>query len=179
MILRFLSYHTTLRICNIFNLKLDPSDPSPSSFIQAGSAPPSGSASALWPRLRRIQSEIISRIHSSHSKSLAGAPNSKGHATADRAHGNLEGRAPRAAGAHAVGTGKPYFYGAGRILGRVSRLYGYSMLLSGISSLFVTGISSLPLTKWDDKDNGGVPRAHNELVNVLLMLWFSAGVSCL
>ena len=77
---------------------------------------------------------------------------------------------------HAAGGSKPYFYGAGRILGRVSRLYGYSGLLSGISFLFLSGFSSLPLTKWDDK---GVPRAHVELVSVLLMLWFSAGVSCL
>ena len=79
----------------------------------------------------------------------------------------------------AAGTGKPYFYGAGRILGRVSRLYGYSLLVSGISSLFMSGFSSLPLTKWDDKDKEGVPRPHVELVSVLLMLWFSAGVSCL
>ena len=74
---------------------------------------------------------------------------------------------------------KPYFYGAGRILGRVSRLYGYSLLLSGISTLFQLGFSSLPLTKWEDKDKGGVPRAHNELVSVLLVLWISACVSCL
>ena len=76
-----------------------------------------------------------------------------------------------------MGTGKPYFYGAGRILGRVSRLYGYSLLVSGIGSIFLSGFSSLPLTKWDDKDKG--PRAHNELVSALLMLWMSAAVSCL
>ena len=79
-----------------------------------------------------------------------------------------------------MGTGKPYFYGAGRILGRVSRLYGYSMLSSGISSLFMSGFSSLPLTKWDDQDKeGGVPRAHVELVSILLMLWLGVGVSSL
>ena len=72
---------------------------------------------------------------------------------------------------------KPYFYNAGRILGRVARLYGYSMLLSGISSLFLSGFSSLPLTKWDGKE--GVPRADVVLVSVLLKLWISAGVSCL
>ena len=76
-----------------------------------------------------------------------------------------------------MGNAKPYFYGAGRILGRVSRLYGYSMLLSGISSLFLTGFSSLPITKWDDKEKGGIPRAHNELVSVLLILWMAVAVS--
>ena len=78
-----------------------------------------------------------------------------------------------------MGTGKPYFYGAGRILGRVSRLYGYSLLVSGIGSIFLSGFSSLPLTKWDDKEKeGGVPRAHNELVSLILMIWISAFVSC-
>ena len=103
----------------------------------------------------------------------------------DRTEGNL--RELQVAGARsfprrqdlAAGSAKPYFYGAGRILGRVSRLYGYSLLVSGISCLFVSGLSSLPLTKWDDKDKGGVPRAHVELVSVLLKLWMSAGVSCL
>ena len=77
--------------------------------------------------------------------------------------------------ARAYGNAKPYFYGAGRILGRVSRLYGYSFLLSGISSLFVTGFSSLPLTKWDDKE--GVPRADVVLVSLLLKLWIAVAVS--
>jgi hypothetical protein len=59
----------------------------------------------------------------------------------------------------------------------VSRIYGYSTLLSGISTLFLCAFSSLPLTKWDDKDKGGVPRAHVELVSVLLMLWIGAANS--
>ena len=95
----------------------------------------------------------------------------------ERALGVTDARSDARARNRAAGTGKPYFYGAGRILGRVSRLYGYSLLLSGISSLFMSGFSSLPLTKWDDKDNGGIPRAHNALVSVLLNLWLSAGVS--
>ena len=101
----------------------------------------------------------------------------------DRAQGNREGRALQVAGARpsprrqdrARVNAKPYFYSAGRILGRVSRLYGYSLLVSGISSLFVTGFSSLPLTKWGDKE--GVPRADAVLVSVLLNLWLSAAVS--
>ena len=107
--------------------------------------------------------------------------------TADRAEaepeegalGVADARSDAQARNRATGTGKPYFYETGRILGRVSRLYGYSLLLSGISTLFQLGFSSLPLTKWEDKDKGGVPRAHNELVSVLLMLWIAAGVSCL
>ena len=103
--------------------------------------------------------------------------------TADRAEAEREERALGVANAHsdararnrAAGTAKPYFYGVGRILGRVSRLYGYSLLLSGITSLFVTGFSSLPLTKWDDKE--GVPRADVVLVFILLKLWLSLAVS--
>ena len=72
-----------------------------------------------------------------------------------------------------VGGAKPYFYEAGRILGRVSRLYGYALLPSAISSLFVSGISSLPLTRWDD----GVPLADIGLVSVLLNLWMGMAVS--
>ena len=101
----------------------------------------------------------------------------------DRAQGNREGRALQVAGTRPFaqrqdrgnGSAKPYFYGVGRILGRVSRLYGYSLLLSGISSLFVTGFSSLPLTKWGDKE--GVPRADVVLVSVLLKLWLAVAVS--
>ena len=70
---------------------------------------------------------------------------------------------------------KPSFYDSGRILGRISRLYGYSFLLSGIVSLFVSGISSLPLTKWDDEE--GVPRADVALVMAVLFLWLSGAVS--
>ena len=109
------------------------------------------------------------------------------HRTENRARkANTEEMASRVAGRvaartrnRAAGTGKPYFYGAGRVLGRVSRIYGYSLLTSGITSLFLCGFSSLPLTKWEDKDEGGVPRAHVELVSVVLMLWISTGVSCL
>ena len=73
------------------------------------------------------------------------------------------------------GIAKPYFYDAGRILGRISMLYGYSLLISGISSCFLTGFSSLPLTRWDDE--GGIPQPDVGVVSVLLMLWFTAGVS--
>ena len=104
-----------------------------------------------------------------------------------------------------MGNAKPYFYGTGRMLGRVSRLYGkfarseskpqmrqsrkslkhhsyvsafwagYSFLVASISSLFVSGFSSLPLTKWDDK--GGIPQADVVLVSVLDLLWISVAVS--
>ena len=74
-----------------------------------------------------------------------------------------------------TGIEKPHFYEAGRILGRVSRLYGYSLLLAGIAALFVSGFSSMPLTNWDDK--AGIPRAEVALVSVLLKLWCGLSVS--
>ena len=65
--------------------------------------------------------------------------------------------------------------GAGRIVEQLSKLFGYSFLISSVCSIFVSGISSLPLTKWDDKDI--VPHADVALVSVLLALWIGVGVS--
>ena len=83
--------------------------------------------------------------------------------------------APRADQDRADGDEKPFFYDAGRILGRISRLYGYSLLIAGIHSIFMSGVSLLPLTKWDGEE--GVPRADVILVSLLLKLWICAGVS--
>ncbi len=54
----------------------------------------------------------------------------------------------------------------GYSLEQCSKLYGYALLISGIDSLFVAGVSSLPLTNWDDED--GVPRADTFAVSALL-----------
>ena len=75
----------------------------------------------------------------------------------------------------ADGFPKPTFYDAGRILGKTSRLYGYSFLHAGICSVFVSGVSSLPLTAWDDE--GHVPKANVTLVSLFLFLWFAITVS--
>ena len=64
-----------------------------------------------------------------------------------------------------------------KIVEDLSRTYGYALLGSVLNIVFVLGVSSLPLTKWDAE--GGVPRAHVELVSILLMLWLGVGVSSL
>ena len=75
----------------------------------------------------------------------------------------------------AAGSTKPYFYDTGRILGRISRLYGYALVISGCSSVFASAVSSLPLTDWGD--DGGVPRANLGVVTMLIDLWSGVAVS--
>ena len=58
----------------------------------------------------------------------------------------------------------------GRIVEQCSRLYGYAFLISGIDSIFLVGVSSLPLTKWDDDD---VPHADTFAVSALLGTWLA------
>ena len=70
---------------------------------------------------------------------------------------------------------KPAFYASGRIVEKLSKLYGYSIIIAGISSIFTSGFSSLPLTKWDNEQ--GVPRADVALVNLLPPLWIGLAVS--
>lgn len=52
---------------------------------------------------------------------------------------------------------------SGFIIENVSRLYGYALLISGFDSLFLSGVASLPLTKWNST---GVPRADVVAVSV-------------
>ena len=63
-------------------------------------------------------------------------------------------------GAHAVG----------RVLEQVSKIYGYSFLVSAIDGIFISGISLLPLTNWDGE---GVPRADVFVVSLTLGVWGS------
>ena len=70
---------------------------------------------------------------------------------------------------------KPSLYGVGRIVEHVSRLYGYSFVISGICSMVASAVSSLPLTKWDEEE--GVPQADVVAVNVLIAIWDAVGVS--
>ena len=58
----------------------------------------------------------------------------------------------------------------GRILEQCSKLYGYAFLVSGIDSIFLAVVSSLPLTKWNDD---GVPRADPFAVSTLLGTWLA------
>ena len=55
-----------------------------------------------------------------------------------------------------------------RVIEHVSRLYGYALLIAGVDAFFVTGVSSLPLTKWDSEF---VPHADIFVVSVLLGVW--------
>ena len=59
----------------------------------------------------------------------------------------------------------------GRVIEQLSRLWGYGILISGIDSIFLSAVSSLPLTKWDDS---GVPRANTFAVSVLIWCWFQS-----
>ena len=61
---------------------------------------------------------------------------------------------------------------AGHLIEQLSRLYGYALLIAGIDSIFIVGVSSLPLTKWNDD---GVPRADVFIVSTLLGCWISLG----
>ncbi len=70
---------------------------------------------------------------------------------------------------------KPAFYATGRIVEKLSKLYGYAVLIAGISSIFLSGISSLPLTKWDNEE--GVPHADVVVVNLLPLVWIGLAVS--
>ena len=60
----------------------------------------------------------------------------------------------------------------GHIIEQVSRLYGYALLIAGVDAIFLSGVSSLPLTKWDGE---GVPRADTLIVSSLLSCWASFG----
>ena len=71
--------------------------------------------------------------------------------------------AAQPAGARAIAKAVSTF---GRIVEQCSKLYGYGLLIAGIDSLFLAGVSSLPLTKWDDEK--GVPRADAFAVSALL-----------
>ena len=57
-----------------------------------------------------------------------------------------------------------------RVLEHTSRLYGYAILIAGVDAIHVTGVSSLPLTKWDGEF---VPHADNFVVSVVLGVWLA------
>ena len=55
----------------------------------------------------------------------------------------------------------------GRCIEQLSRLYGYALLMCGFNAVLLSGVSALPLTKWDDK---GVPRSDALVVSALVAL---------
>ena len=60
-------------------------------------------------------------------------------------------------------------------MGQISRLYGYAILIAGVTAVAILGFSSLSLTRWDDEE--AVPRADVGLVSVFLKLWLGVAVS--
>ena len=53
---------------------------------------------------------------------------------------------------------------------QLSRLYGYAIIIAAFNGIILSGISSLPFTKWDDD---GVPRADALIVSGFLGVWAS------
>ena len=58
----------------------------------------------------------------------------------------------------------------GRVVEQLSRLYGYAILIAAFNGIILSGISSLPFTKWDDD---GVPRADALIVSGFIGVWAS------
>ena len=43
----------------------------------------------------------------------------------------------------------------GRVVEQLSKIYGYAILVSGLDSVVIIGVSTLPFTRWNDE---GVPQ---------------------
>ena len=91
----------------------------------------------------------------------------------DRAKVNPEPPAGRPEAAPAAGVRAIAHHVAstvGRVVEQLSRLYGYAIIIAAFNGTVLSGISSLPFTKWDDD---GVPRADALIVSGFLGVWMS------